>query len=209
MVVGTVASIWRYPVKSLRPEPMDAAEVELSGVSGDRTAAYHVRTPDHPRAGKVFRGKEHATLHLTSSDAAVRAIAVDARVDVELLDGERFFDAAPISILVDRWLEALSSHVGYAVEAQRFRPNFAIAASPDFLGDEWALDGRTLTLGSTVLRVRKPIERCVVPTYDLRGGASDPRILRYIGTERDNRMGIYCDVVTPGIVRTGDRLESR
>ena len=41
----------------------------------------------------------------------------------------------------------------------------------------------------------KPIERCVVTTYDPDGGASDPRILRYVAQERKTWMGIYCDVV--------------
>ncbi|HKE35801.1 MAG TPA: hypothetical protein VKB39_00115, partial [Candidatus Baltobacteraceae bacterium] len=90
-----------------------------------------------------------------------------------------------------------------------FRPNFFAVAAPEFSDDEPALVGRTLTAGGVTLRVRKPIERCVVPTYDLRGGPSDPRILRFVAQERENVMGIYCDVVTPGVVRIGDRIASR
>lgn len=208
MILGTVQSIWRYPVKSLHFEALDEAEVESTGVRDDRTAAYFVGSPDRPRYGKEFRGKENPTLHLLADGPGVRAAAHHAGVDIERREGDRFFDAAPISILFDRWLTALSEHVGYAVEPLRFRPNFFAAASPEFSDDEHALPGRILTAGTVTLRVRKPIERCAVPTYDLHGGPSDPRILRFIAQRRENVMGIYCDVVEPGAIRIGDAISS-
>lgn len=208
MVLGAIASIWRYPVKSLHFEALGEADVEPTGISGDRIAAYFVSSPDRPRSGKEFRGKENPTLHLLSDGPAVQSVAQQAQIEVERRQGDRFFDAAPISILFDRWLETLSEHVGYEVEPLRFRPNFFAAASAEFSGDEAAMPGRTLTVGTVVLRVRKPIERCAVPTYDLHGGPSDPRILRFIAQQRENVMGIYCDVVEPGIVRVGDEIAS-
>lgn len=72
--------------------------------------------------------------------------------------------------------------------------------------DEAMLTGRELQLGEVTLRVRYPIERCVVPSYDPGGGGSDPRILRYVAQARSNWMGIYCDVPRAGIARTGDSL---
>lgn len=208
MVFGTVHAIWRYPVKSLHFEALDEVEVDPDGIRGDRTASYFVSSPDRPRFGKEFRGKENPTLHLLPDGPAVQDAAQYAQVEIERRDGDRFFDAAPISILFDRWLEALSEHVGYAVEPLRFRPNFFAVASAEFSGDETAFPGRSLTVGTVTLRVRKPIERCVVPTYDLRGAPNDPRILRFIAQERENVMGIYCDVVEPGIVRIGDAIAS-
>lgn len=208
MVLGTVHSIWRYPVKSLHFEALDAADVEPTGVRDDRTAAYFVGSPDRPRFGKEFRGKENPTLHLLSDGPDVQAAAQHAGVDVERREGDRFFDAAPISILFDRWLVELSEHVGYAVEPLRFRPNFFAVASPEFSGDERALPGQVLNAGTVTLRVRKPIERCAVPTFDLHGGPSDPRILRFIAQQRENVMGIYCDVVEPGVIRIGDAIAS-
>lgn len=208
MDLGTIASIWRYPVKSLHFEALGETEVEAAGVTGDRTAAYFVSSPDRPRSGKEFRGKENPTLHLLSDGPDVRSAAEHARVEIERREGDRFFDAAPVSIVFDRWLEALSNHVGYAVEPLRFRPNFFAMASPEFSGNETAMPGRTLTVGTVTLHVRKPIERCAVPTYDLHGGPSDPRILRFIAQQRENLMGIYCDVVQPGLVRIGDRITS-
>ena len=43
--------------------------------------------------------------------------------------GERFFDDAPLSIIVDRWLDELRANLGYAVEWERFRPNFFVRAA--------------------------------------------------------------------------------
>jgi len=208
MILGTVQSIWRYPVKSLHFEALDEAEIESAGVRDDRTAAYFVDSPGRPRYGKELRGKENPTLHLLADGPDVQAAAQSAGVDVERRAGDRFFDAAPISILFDRWLAALSEHVGYAVEPLRFRPNFFALASPEFSDDEQALPGRILNAGTVTLRVRKPIERCAVPTYDLHGGPSDPRILRFIAQQRENIMGIYCDVVETGAIRIGDAISS-
>jgi uncharacterized protein YcbX len=208
MIIGTIESIWRYPVKSLRFEALDETEIEPSGLRGDRTSAYVIRSHAHVREGKPLRGKENDRLHLVSDDSAVRALAAEQSVEIERRDGSRFFDDAPVSMLLDRWLESLSAHVGYAVEPLRFRPNFFVRAEPAFCENEAALTGRTLRLGGAVLRVRGPIERCVVTTYDQHGGESDPRILRFVAQQRGTHMGVYCDVVTPGIVHAGDVIAS-
>ena len=100
----------------------------------------------------------------------------------------------------------MSEHVGYRVEYQRFRPNFFVTADRAVPG-EAALAGLQLQLGEVMLRVRYPIERCVVTTYDLNGGEADPRILRYVAAERSTWMGVYCDVLRVGVVRTDDVLE--
>ncbi|MBV8155679.1 MAG: MOSC domain-containing protein [Candidatus Eremiobacteraeota bacterium] len=208
MTIGTLASIWRYPVKSLRFEALDEAEVEMSGVHGDRTAAYLVRSAEHPRFGKPFRGKENDRLHLATGDDEARALAAAASTLVERSGEGRFFDDAPVSILVDRWLDEVSAFAGYPVQPLRFRPNFFVVADDGFRYGEAELQGMSLQIGDVVLTVRSPIERCVVTTYDPEGGEPDPRILRFIAQQRNAWMGIYCDVERPGTVRVGDAVES-
>ena len=209
MTIGTLASIWRYPVKSQRYEALDEALVEPTGVHGDRISAYLIQTAGHPREGKAFRGKENDHLHLTASDAEAKVLADRARVHIERAGGGRYFDDAPVSLIVDRWLDELSAHVGYAVAPLRFRPNFFVTAAPEFAAPEATLEGRELRLGAVTLRVRYPIERCVVTTYDPNGGPSDPRILRFVAQQRNSWMGVYCDVVEPGRVRVSDLVTSR
>jgi uncharacterized protein YcbX len=203
MKLGMLRGLYRYPVKSLRADALTEAPVDADGVEGDRTQALIVGA-GRPRAGKRYNGKRDDRLHLLSSAGEALALAPEEGLTVEA-SPEHFFDDAPVSLLVDRWLDGVSKYVGYRVEHQRFRPNFYIESDGD-IPDEGALTGRELALGEVTLRVRYPIERCVVTTYDPAGGQSDSRILRYIAQARANWMGIYCDVPRAGIVRIGDSL---
>jgi len=203
MLLGTLRAIRRYPVKSLGGEALETATVLPNGLEGDRVAA--LINDDGARTGKPARGKEHNRLHLqhTIEDAMRLASAVHLERDAD----SRFFDLAPISLILDRWLDGVSDDVGYRVEWERFRPNFYIEASDGIALEEAELVDRDLRLGEVRLRVREPIERCVVPSYDLHGGAADPRVQRYVVQSRANVMGIYCDVPRAGIARIGDSLE--
>ncbi len=208
MAIGTVDALRRYPIKSLAGETLESVEIGESGIAGDRAGALTVRSGSQ-RVGKLYRGKEHDRLHLVATAGAARAAAAARGVDVEFQSGTHFFDDAPISVIVDRWLDSLSAHVGYAVEWQRFRPNLFVRAAGDFDEDESALVGDELEVGSVRMRVRCPIERCVAVTYHPRGAASDPQILRYLAQQRNTWMGIYCDVVRPGLVKVGDEVKRR
>lgn len=203
MAIGTLEGIWRYPVKSLRGEPLQRADVAAAGIPGDRASALFVRA-GHAREGKTFRGKEHARLHLfDDAGAAIAAVAREG-VRLECRCDDRFFDAAPISLLIDRWLDELNAHVGYAVEAQRFRPNFFVRAAPGFAALESDLAGARLRIGGLTLRVRGPIGRCVTVTYHPNGAPADAEILKFVAGRRDALMGVYCDVDAAGTVRVGD-----
>lgn len=203
MLIGTLDAVRRYPVKSLRAESPECAHVTLEGIEGDRTSALFVAS-GNVRVGKTYRGKENDRLHLIADEEAARASAASRGVAVDVRRGEHFFDDAPVSIVVDRWLDELRAHLGYAVEWERFRPNFLVRAVPEFAQTEWELRGADLCLGSVRLRVRGPIERCVAITYDPRGEPSDPEILRFVAQKRDACMGIYCDVLEPGRTCVGD-----
>jgi uncharacterized protein YcbX len=207
MKLGTLRSIQRYPIKSLRGEVLEACPVLPSGLADDRSYAL-LAGEGRPRAHKAYRGKDDARLHLFgTAHEAIAAVPEEALWLAPRDDDERYFDDAPVSLIVDRWLDGVSSYVGYRVEAERFRPNFFVEADDDFTLNEAELTGRELELGEVTLRVRYPIERCVVTTYDPAGGAADPRILRYLAQARSAWMGIYCDVPRAGIARIGDSLE--
>lgn len=205
MDLGTLAAIRRYPVKSLRGEALEEVAVLPQGLEGDRLRAMIVRE-GHARVGKPYRGKENNRLHLSDDPAAGVERAHERGVEVDLAerDGEPFVDDAPVSIIVDKWLRGLSAYVGYDVGFERFRPNFFVTSRDGFSLTEEAMTGREVALGDVLLRVRYPIERCVVTTYDQQTGESDHEILHYIVRERSTWMGIYCDVLRAGIVRIGD-----
>jgi uncharacterized protein YcbX len=204
MQLGTLRAIHRYPVKSLRGETLDSALITQSGIEGDRARALLV-TEGHARVGKTYRGKENNQLHLAIDPADAQALGRIKNVATTIEESEDgYFDDAPISILVDRWLDGLSAHLGSPVDYRAFRPNFYVEAAPAFNMQEDDLSGRELSLGEVMLRVRYPIERCVTITYDQNDGTPDPRILRYVTQERSTWMGIYCDVLRAGTVRTLD-----
>ncbi|MBV9719063.1 MAG: MOSC domain-containing protein [Candidatus Eremiobacteraeota bacterium] len=206
MLIGTLLDIRRYPVKSLGGQKLERTQVEPEGVAGDRVGALVVRG-GHARIGKTYRGKEHDRLHLLSDERAAIAAAAARGTAVEMHRGDRFFDDAPVSLLVDRWLDDLNEHLGYRVEWERFRPNFFVQAARSFAQTESELVGAQLRLGEVRLRVRSPIERCVAVTYHPSGEPSDPRILRYLAQSRNAWMGIYCEVLEPGATAIGDELE--
>lgn len=208
MRIGTLDAIRRYPIKSLRGETLGTVTVGDAGLPGDRSGTLFVRS-GHGGAGKPYRGKDHDRLHLLDDAGAARRAAAERGVDAEILLGGSFFDAAPISLIVDRWLDGLRAHVAYAVEWERFRPNFFVRAAPEFALLENDLVDAEIEVGAATLRVREPIGRCVVTTYDLHGGESDPEILRYVAQQRNTWMGIYCDVLVPGIARVGDEVKRR
>lgn len=205
-ILGTVESLWRYPVKSLAGEQLDRLEIAADGVPGDRARALFVES-GHARAGKTYRGKEHHLLHTTSEPAQAERYARDAGVVTQLRNGTHFFDAAPVSLLFDIWVAEVSGGVGRALDFRRWRPNIYARAGESFQEND--LIGTLIEAGTALLRVRAPIERCVTPNYDIATGESDPQVLRYVAQKRDTNIGVYCDVELAGVVRAEDVLRLR
>lgn len=205
--LGIVAAIWRYPTKSLQCEELDEADIVPEGLRGDREAALIVRD-GHARKGKPYRGKEHNLLHTTRDTVRATAMAAGRAtlVEIEREPNARYFDAAPVSILLDRWVADVEEHLGRALDPLRWRPNFFVRAEGAMPYAEAELVDRDLQLGTARLRVRSGIKRCVTPTYDVASGDPEPEVLNYVARARDNVMGIYCDVICPGVTRVGDEL---
>jgi MOSC domain-containing protein len=203
--LGTLAALWRYPVKSLAPEPLTSVTVTSKGLAGDRGSALFVNTPEHARAGKTLRGKEQPRFHTLEDREAAYDLARDAALDVEVREDGPYFDAMPVSLVFDRWLDHLGTLVGFAPEPLRFRPNLLVRAT-DAIPPEVDFVGRELRVGSVVLRVAAPIVRCVTPTYDLLTGESNAEFHRILVNQRGNLMGIYCTVEQPGEIAVGDEV---
>src|SRR5205814_5538186 len=55
-IIGTVESLWRYPVKSMRGEEMDEMFAGYAGVYGDRLFAFE--SSASPKAFPYFTGRE-------------------------------------------------------------------------------------------------------------------------------------------------------
>ncbi len=61
-ILGTIAQLWRYPVKSFQGEQVDSLAIHAGGAAGDRTLAVV-----DPVAGKVLAAKRWADLLLASA----------------------------------------------------------------------------------------------------------------------------------------------
>ena len=218
--VGHVVSIWRYPVKSMRGESLEEADVYWNGIRGDRRFAFirpGLERSDFPwltiREKPEMWAYAPRLLDLAKadkSDAVVttpdgRELAVDdPALAAELGDGVRVikqnrgvFDTAPLSIMGSRSVEAMGGW-----DARRFRPNLVIEAAEPFAEESWV--GRVLTVGGMQMRVDRRDERCVMVNVNPDTCERDGQMLKQLGREREACLGVYGATVAPGVVRVGD-----
>jgi hypothetical protein len=228
-VVGRIAALWRYPVKSMGAEALDAADLGWHGLVGDRRWAV-------VRDDKVTTGFPWLTLRerfdlnrfrpaYTQPGDANRSsvvVRVDDASEVELLDprflaglGEGLsvmklyrgtFDVMPLSLLTAQTLASLGALLGAAADVRRFRPNLLIDA-PDggpYPEDAWV--GCVLRVGGARIHVGQRNERCAVVNVDPANGERDPGVLRAIARERDARLGVYGSTAELGRVAVGDPI---
>jgi uncharacterized protein YcbX len=228
-----VMGLWRYPVKSLQGERLDAVEVTADGLAGDRRyAIFDVAT------GLGLTGRRMPVLLF----AAAR-MRPDGTPEITLPDGTTATDDAALS----RWLgrpvhlrsveeegtrqyedpedtERGSQWRAFTGAQGAFHDSASIRVSlvstttlgawdprrfrSNVLLDgegEDALVGQAIQLGDAVLGICKRIGRCVMTTRPQPGGIdADADVLRRIARERDACLGIGALVVRPGTIRIGD-----
>jgi uncharacterized protein YcbX len=225
--VGRLIALWRYPVKSMGPDPLSEADVSWHGLAGDRRWAFI-------RGGEESNGFPWLTLRDRSemiqyrpsfldptrpnvSPTVVRTPSnviydvVDPALAAELGHGARVikqdrgvFDTFPLSLLTTQTIASLGAHVGMDLDVQRFRPNFLIDAPSGgaFPEDEWV--GRVLRIAGFRVRIDKRDGRCVVVNVDPTTATRTPEVLRAIARERQGLLGVYGSIVEPGRVAIGD-----
>ena len=223
--VGRVAALWRYPVKSMAPEALEAVEVGWHGLAGDRRWAFvrggrersdfpwmtiredaamlsHV-----PRFLEPERPDKSRTVVMTPGGEELDV--VDPALAASLGDGVRVikqnrgvFDAMPLSLLTTQAVAELESLVGFGLDPQRFRPNLLVEASRR--EDAWV--GSVLRIGGMTMRVDQRDERCVVVNVDPDTGVRDASVLRTLARERSTCIGVYGSTVQPGRVAVGDAV---
>ena len=94
---------------------------------------------------------------------------------------------------------------GQALDAMRFRANVHFTGAPAW--DELSWVGRQLALGSARLRVVSPITRCLATAVNPTTAERDLDVPRLLQDEYGHKlMGIYAEVMAPGVLAAGDRL---
>ena len=229
-----VVELWRYPVKSLQGERLDAADVGPQGLTGDRQWALFDRStglgltarrvPDLLFAAGRLRddGRVEVVLPdgtVTADDGALsdwlgRPVTLRA---AEADHGPRHYEGPDDDELVWDAFEGASgafhdssrirvSLVSTGTLGTWVRRRFRSNVLLDGAGED-DLVGATVRLGTAVLDVVKPVSRCVMVTRPQPGGiARDTGVLKTIHRERGSALAVGALVPVPGRVAVGDEL---
>ena len=233
--VGRVATIWRYPVKSLGGERLAAATLRWQGIDGDRQYAFF-RADNRSRfpwltgrdvselvtyaARYVEPGNpRHSEVRVATGDGEHGVDDLDLRArlsrtageDVRLLQvGRGTFDMMPVSVLSTATVAQIETRLGRPVDLRRFRPNIVIEPPAGRGARETDWLGGTLIFGdrpdAAQLRLDAPIDRCVMITIDPETGRRDPGILRRVVEDFNNEIAVHGTTGATGTISTGDRV---
>src|SRR5881409_2777541 len=99
-IIGTVDSLWRYPVKSMRGEELDEAFVGFSGVYGDRLFAF--KSSASPKGFPYLTAREQRKLlqyrpHFRYPDKAARPVNLSEAESM----GANPVSADPSELMID------------------------------------------------------------------------------------------------------------
>jgi len=233
-VVGTVASLYRFPVKSMAGEQLEQASLYWHGIEGDRRQVFvksgdlssfpwltardvpelvrysaMLVDPSNPRTSSArVRTPEGDDLDVESEE--LRAILAQRHgAPVHLMRISRGApDAAAVSVIGLGTLRALGQRIGLPLDVRRFRQNVYLETNggqPD-VEDEWV--GRLLVFGegdgAASVRILRPDHRCMMVNLDPDTARQTPAVLREIAQSRGNTAGLYCSVETIGPMKVGD-----
>lgn len=209
-----VQELWRYPVKSMRGERILRADVDKTGIRGDRnivvvspagdriiTARTHpgllglqaAVSPDEETLIEGHHWHSAEALALARKAAGEPVRLIDAGQDIER------FDVLPLLVATDGAIEALG------LDLRRLRPNIVIGGVAGH--NEKAWPGHHLRSGAILIAVAQRRMRCVMTTYDPDTLKQNPGVLRRIVNETGGELALDCSVEAPGSLCVGDLIE--
>lgn len=220
-----VASLHRYPVKSMLGEDVGHLDVDARGIAGDRR--WSVRTT----AGKIGSGKNTRRFAAVPGLLDLRAADDGGIVVITFPDGSScavngdqaqqrlsrhagepltlaaetdvsHFDDGQVSLLGTASVEAVAAELGSPVDAARFRANVVLTTATAFAEDQ--LVGTRIGLGTAVLRVTMTSTRCVMVDAETVDLPPQPGVLAATGRLHQATLGVIAEVVMPGRISVGD-----
>lgn len=232
LMVGEIAEIRRYPVKSFAGEQLEHCEIEPHGMRGDRLVSFrddskegwhrYVTARNMPNMLKYKAQFVDGDIRVTGPDG--RSFGWDEELRSEIQSQSRApirmtrrsephpeiprllsVDGSSLLLVTDASLRRLEERWGKPLDPRRFRANFLVRLreGAPFEGD-WI--GKRLTVGGAELRGDELCERCVMITMDPDTQEKDPTLLRKVNEEFGLRFGLYASVVRSGTVRLGDSV---
>ncbi len=219
--MAEVAEVWRYPVKSMAGERLDACLITDRGLDGDRRWALVDGVSN--RAGKLLTIRQDERLmsyRARLADDSVELVTpdghsrrLDDRMVVHLAEqtarpltlrdrAGANFDDSPVLVVSMASVAAFGLEAGAPIDHRRFRANLYLEGLEPEEELRWL--GRRIRAGDAELEVIKRCERCVVITRDPDTTTATPELLRILTDKHETCMGVYCSVVRPGRVSEGD-----
>jgi uncharacterized protein YcbX len=230
-----VSALWRFPVKSMRGESIEVADLDVRGVVGDRRFGVADAV-----TGVVLTAKRHPVLLQGAASWK------DGEVVVRDTDGCVLADDEALSAWVGQPVRLVAGDPAVASHYQGLADNFDDASAAvawqgplgafhdssrrqvslvsvpaldgwdlrrfrmnvllDEAGDD-VLVGTRIRIGTVSLAVVKQIDRCVMVTGAQAGGVQrDLDVLRTIHRERDGCVGVGALVETVGHIAVGDEV---
>jgi uncharacterized protein YcbX len=234
--VGEIAALFRYPVKSMRGEPLEVADLGWHGLDGDRRLAFQraddrggfpwlsaSKLPELILYAPQWRGPaavgsipthvrtpEGKELAIFSQELATE-VARRHGSPVEMMYLNRgIFDEASISVITTTTVREVAGLTAQRPDVRRFRPNILVESlrSVPFEEDEWV--GGVLSFGETseaaAVGITTRDERCSIVNFDPDSARPAPEVLKAIVRVRDNKVGVYGTVTRRGRLTRGQPI---
>lgn len=234
--IGQIEAIFRYPVKSMRGEPLEAATLGWHGLDGDRRFAFcrldvsggfpwltAGKLPDlinfTPQRRQDGNGEALPTHVRTPEGEEMPLFGETLAAEV----GRRYggpvqmmqlnhgiFDEASISVIATDTVREICRLAGRSADVRRFRPNILVrpARAVPFGEDQWL--GGVLTFGeaddSPAVNVTMRDVRCAMVNFDPDGGSPAPEVLKAVVRANKNNAGIYGTVTRIGRLAVGQTV---
>lgn len=239
MYEGSVAGLYRWPVKSLRGEQVGAALLDERGLAGDRG---HILTDLRPtRSGRVLTVRQipellhwrsgygsdviepagSPTLHAPGGadwswddPGLAGELSQTLGIPLDLRTAPGHQDRGPtLLVTFEASRVALERELSAQVELARFRPNVHLDVdAPAFVEENWG-EGTTIAIGDVRLAVvgenSGPCIRCAVPSWDPVGRGRWPELQRWLIERHENKFGLIMRVSRVGVVHAGEGVALR
>ncbi len=228
--IGTVAELWRYPVKSMRGERLATAAFDPAGMVGDRR--YAVVSTAAPVGKPLVTSRERTRLLLYQPKLDPTPVVTtpeglelplpssaltthlqqhlaepEATLDVEHSLEQPFTDVRALSFISRATLDFLAQELGGAFTPQRLRNNLIFALDDATPFAEESLEGQQIRFGegpeAPMFRVHERIPRCRMVTLDPETAEPDQTLLRYLAKHRKTRASMYATIQHPGTLTEG------
>ena len=123
---------------------------------------------------------------------------------IERDDGDWATDSRPATLISRSSVGLIDG------DGRRFRMLFELDGLEALAEEAWS--GRRVRLGEATLLVGDPTPRCAVPSASPDTGCRDRDVLRELLEKRgplegESCLGVYAEVLEPGVVRVGDEVE--